>query len=399
MTLYHGGPVRAASFDATGKHVLTGSNGNSVELGGGTVWDWRAGRSVKLRHGADVLAARFRTGYHQVLTGANDGTAILWDAANGQELQRFPQEKLIYTLEFLNSDRFVLGGLGKSIRIYSMGSDSRFSETTRLEHDNYSFVWRVSSVSGGRFVTDGGRRLLVWEPMGYSYVARKLLEIPPASGHTKPELRIAAIDSTRSRGIVADSEGHVTLFGVVDDDQRQLVAEDSYPHGTGKVYADFSKNGVFATGGADGSVRLWNQDGRPSAQSSMRHPSPVEVLRFSPDGEWLATGCQDGGVRLWNVSTSTWTGAGWYHSAPVTCLEFSPDGSQLLSGARDGITRVVPLPKAAVGAPDDLLAVTEADAGLYTIRIGDGTTASFAASRPLTSTQLEERIAVRARVR
>jgi WD40 repeat protein len=62
---------------------------------------------------------------------------------------------------------------------------------------------------------------------------------------------------------------------------------------------------VPASGGGDGTVRLWNlATGRPVDAS--HHASAkygVHAVAFSPDGTLLASADGDGTVRLWNLAT------------------------------------------------------------------------------------------------
>ncbi len=138
---------------------------------------------------------------------------------------------------------------------------------------------------------------------------------------------------------------------------------------------------ILASGGDDGTVRIWNPitgellrtfTGRPSEVQPVAF-SPdgtklascarrtihimnvktgeelrtiqmqfgrAEAVVFSPDGSMLAGGGQDDVVRIWSVETGeelrTLTG----HTGAVTCAAFSPDGAILASGSRDGTVRI-----------------------------------------------------------
>jgi WD40 repeat protein len=66
----------------------------------------------------------------------------------------------------------------------------------------------------------------------------------------------------------------------------------------------------------------------------------VNLVSWSPDGQWLASGSNETMIRLWNPTT----GAGQCilagHTAPVRCMAWSFDGRMLASGSYDRTVRV-----------------------------------------------------------
>ena len=74
----------------------------------------------------------------------------------------------------------------------------------------------------------------------------------------------------------------------------------------------------------------------PAARSATRSPphSAVDSVAFSPDGKILASGGADGTVRLWDVATGQPIGQPAHrpHRRRSTSVAFSPDGKILASG-------------------------------------------------------------------
>lgn len=97
-------------------------------------------------------------------------------------------------------------------------------------------------------------------------------------------------------------------------------------------------DGTSATiGCADGSVRVLALPTLQVVADKTRHTAPCRIVRYSPDGKFLASGGLDGLVYLHDLTTGT-EQVIKDHTAGVECLIFHAD--QVCSGARDGKVRI-----------------------------------------------------------
>jgi WD40 repeat protein len=104
----------------------------------------------------------------------------------------------------------------------------------------------------------------------------------------------------------------------------------------------------LASGGADGTVRLWEARTGRQVCCLRGGPWPVRGVCFSPGGDCVASATEYATVQVWDVKAQPADGGERTrprftlraHTRPVLCVCFSPDGKRLASGSQDRTIKV-----------------------------------------------------------
>ena len=143
---------------------------------------------------------------------------------------------------------------------------------------------------------------------------------------------------------IAPSQLSKSLAPIIIDPQHWMVHRRiSLPMGLTQSITVSPTVPIFATGGSDGAIRIWDLNDGQLLHTFARkrftgdgHSAAVIDVRFHPDGRALYSAGDDGTLKEWDawehqlmntLSSNEWT---------PTALAVSPDGATLISANSDG---------------------------------------------------------------
>ncbi|XP_042876965.1 echinoderm microtubule-associated protein-like 2 isoform X6 [Penaeus japonicus] len=273
--------VTSISFTDTGNVISGDSNGNLLiwQRGGNTVC-----KMVRGAHEGPVFSILVQKD-GAIITGGKDGRIIEWD----RDLER--TGNMIEVPEQFGAPRVVTSGRGTQLVVGTtrncvLGGTFTFPLRPVMQGHTEELWALAPHPSQQQFLTAGyDRTCYLWDTMAHTIVWSKDIGEHAQSAAFSNNGEIVIIGTTSGRWFVMDSE-------------------------TREMYSQ-------------------HQDGN----------EPIQVLRFSPSGQYLAVGSRDNNIYVYQVSEDcrkyTRIGRCQGHSSFVTHLDWSADSQFLQSNSGD----------------------------------------------------------------
>jgi WD40 repeat protein len=279
-TLHVAGAINA-QFSADGTRLVV------VDADGGALWSVPDGTLVH-RLAPAIRRAGFSPDGQTIVTGAADGTLQLWNASGG-ELAHLP-------IGFVPDD-IVFDPAGRWAVPYAVYGDPHETDAPVIDLHTKAIVAHLRgthtapytvAATATRLATNDGADVVLWDTATWQPVARM-------SGHTSDCTALAFLPDGR---VVSAGDDHATYVWSSDG---KLLA--TLPTGGARVWtiAPSHDGALFATGGRDGVVRVWDAASYGELMAMASHLGGSTYTAFTADDGWLLSAGTDGRVVRWDV--------------------------------------------------------------------------------------------------
>jgi WD40 repeat protein len=337
----HSGAVIHVAFDASSQRIATASRDHTVKL-----WSRDGHLAATLAHEDEVFTVMpLRDGGWA--SAGSDHTIRRWDA-EGAAVAVLRGHTDFLTQLALSPDGELLasGGQDGSVRVWKTALDrdvvvahatalsiGRETPTVVTVHDGHVLVREADGKTVDRGPGEGIERL-------YPVDDKIVLGLGPrgkVTRHTDDGARTLIAPPTELGGV---TEQAGVVFGAGYDGKLWrwtdlAAAPTGLPADATYVLTIVRVPGgeLVATGGADGTLRLWHPDGRVERVLTTGG-GPVHHIAASPDGKLVAAGGLSGDVIVWNVGDGREL-VRYRHSGQVQSLAFSPGSDRVISAGDD----------------------------------------------------------------
>ncbi|MET0795370.1 MAG: hypothetical protein ABW061_27875, partial [Polyangiaceae bacterium] len=319
----HDEAVELAAISADGSELASYSR--DVGLRSWTLPGAR--RPTELNERGNVLALGLGGPEQLLSAGLGRNGVCFWDLSNGSCATRLPVRLDRVRALAISGDRshLALAGSGSQIFIWDLAQKIPTQVIEGLHDETRALAFSLD----GRSLAAGGldRKLRVFDVATAALLNERETSAPIQTMTVAPDSGLL---------FTGDQAGVIIVYDLKTTETRaSFQAHADWVLGTA-ISADGT---LFASAGADRSIKIWNAQTRKHLRTLTGHDGKVLSLDFSADSALLASAGEDKTVRLWDAGSGKALATLRAHSGVVRAVRFV--GSAVLaSGSDDGAIKL-----------------------------------------------------------
>jgi WD40 repeat protein len=337
LRLRHSGEVTCLSLSPDGARLATGSRDGTA-----TIWDLANGHEICTFCGmaGPTLALALSPDGRQVASGGDDKAIRIWDPVTGKLIRSlaWPGSQVSRLAYHANGQYLVAGGDDHTLRVFRSTTGDKVGTAQPLRQ-------RLTSMARGKDgtllavgISDGSIR--VWK-------LDQILDGRPAfweqNDPTGPTVDVALSPDNRQAARCGSREVKIYDLPVpgqpFGNEPRKLFLNPD--PATAFTCAAYSQDGkTFLTGSNNGVIRVWELANCKVISILKGHSAAVNALATDRAGLCLYSASSDHTAMIWPLSVKAQAQEFTGHSAAVWSARFSPNGSRLVTAAADKTVRI-----------------------------------------------------------
>uniref|UniRef100_A0A665WK39 HELP domain-containing protein n=1 Tax=Echeneis naucrates TaxID=173247 RepID=A0A665WK39_ECHNA len=262
-----------------------------------------------------------------VLTGDSEGNILTWGKSATFQIMRQTRahEGSVFTLCTLQGGALLSGG-GKDRKIIRWSADLAPERECEIP-EKFGAVRTITDVYGEELLVGTTRNAILRGTFSDGFVAI-------VQGHVD-EMWGLATHPSQNIFLTCGHDRQVCLWNTKEHIVDWCISLEEYG-----LCADFCPNGsVVSVGLSTGRWMVLDLLTREVVSESTDGNEQLSVMRYSPDGSFLAVGSHDNFIYIYNVTESgrryTRFGKCNGHSSFITHLDWSKDGKYIMSNSGD----------------------------------------------------------------
>lgn len=300
--------IAAISLSPNGKTIATASKKYTVKL-------WLDGKppTTLQKHGGQVGDLSFSPNGQTIASASEDKTIKLWNLKNGKLSQPIEDNNPFFGVRFVDNNTIASASADKTVKLWNLKGKLI---KTFAEHSDKVFYIDVSP--NGKTIASISQDHTVrlwWREYN------KPVQVIKASDE-----RVDRVGFSPDSKMIALAQGKIIKLWNLE----RVNAPITLP---GSRVSFSSNNQMIVTGDQDGSIKLWERNGKWRWNLPYAHSGSVLQVSFSPNGKVIASASIDGTVKLWNLDKTPI--AMIRHKDSVLGVSFSPDSKIIASASAD----------------------------------------------------------------
>jgi WD40 repeat protein len=326
------------AFSSDSSTLISAANESpsGADLGVVRFWDPKSGKEtaspIFSNGGAFHVAAKPNS--TMVIVAAKDHAVRAWDYKTGKEALTLHGHLGWVNAIAVTPDGTTLAtsSYDNTVKLWDWTSPSDV-----LTHGDWVQALAISN--NDELLASGGRDgvVKIWRTAS----GEMLGEI---KGHPGPVTALSFVPQVKEIKLIVGSwsdkgAGSVKLWELAAANGKLTAKEGpAYPgHSQGVQCLAVAKDGVFATGSADGTVIVWDS-GAGAKKQTLTINQPIQCVAWSPSGTRLAIGDRQGNVDVWEMAAGELKKRGTVtsaHPGGVQSLVFRGEDFDFLSSGAD----------------------------------------------------------------